>query len=65
MSSSNTDVPEFATLQEAAALLRVSERKLWSMGKRGVIRRHVDGRCVRYLTREYVERARGTNGKRD
>ena len=59
-----TEVPEFGKLEQAAAVLQLSPRTVWAMGKRGEIRRHVVGRCVRYLIREYVDRIRGSHGQR-
>jgi len=56
MSSYLADVPILATLREAAEFLRLSERKVFEMGKKGIIRIQRIDRCVRYYLREYMER---------
>ncbi|HMD53650.1 MAG TPA: hypothetical protein VKJ65_03765 [Phycisphaerae bacterium] len=48
------DVPVYADMFEAAKFLGISPRKLWDMGKAGVIRRLQCGRRVLYCLREFV-----------
>lgn len=52
-------VPILATLAEAARLLRLSPRKVWQMGKDGLIRVERFGRSVRYCVREFLDRRAG------
>jgi len=58
-SSEFGDVPVFARLTEAAKLLKLSERKVWQMGKDRLIRTRQFGRSVRYCLREFVFRKGG------
>jgi hypothetical protein len=50
------DVPVAVRLAETPKWLKVSERKVWQMGKDGLIRRHREGRCVLYFVREYLKK---------
>jgi len=52
------DIPVAATDKEAAEILRLSPRKIWSMGMSGEIRRIQSGKSVRYDVRGYIEKQR-------
>ena len=52
------DIPVAATDKEAAEILRLSPRKIWSMGMSGEIRRIQSGKSVRYDVRGYIEKKR-------
>jgi hypothetical protein len=52
------DIPVAATDKEAAEILRLSPRKIWSMGMSGEIRRIQSGKSVRYDVRGYIEKRR-------
>ena len=58
-----SDVPVVARLKEAAKLLRLSERKVWQMGKDGLIRVERIGGAVLYYVREFFERRLIEHGK--
>lgn len=62
MDNDLSDVPVVARLKEAAPWLRMSERKVWQMGKDGVIRvERVDG-VVLYYVREFFEQRQAVHG---
>ena len=56
-------VPVLATLAVAAKWLALSKRKVWQMGKDGIIRIERTGRSVRYYVREYFERRLNNHGQ--
>lgn len=60
MSTVFPDVPILAPLPEAAHWLRLSQRKVWQMGRDGLIRVERFGRSVRYYVREFFERQGGS-----
>lgn len=64
MEPESSEIPIVARLPEAARALKLSERKVWDMGKSGEIRRENAGRAVLYFPREYVERKRDDHGQR-
>jgi hypothetical protein len=63
MSSRLDDVPVLATLAVAAKWLACSKRKVWQMGKDGLIRIERIGRSVRYYVREFFERRLNDHGQ--
>ena len=58
------DVPVLTTLAGAAKFLMLSQRKVWQMGKDGIIRVERIGRSVRYWLREYIEKRQVAGGNR-
>lgn len=60
--SNATPAPLLVTPREAARMLSVSERTLWSLSAKGEIPRIKLGRSARYAVsdlREFIERQRG------